>query len=80
MSNKYEIKTKMEQGQWQLLTWKLLFNAGVGGDWGEGNWLLVEGDFSRWENDDQIFGWWGEDSFSPIPQLGKPWSPLQFEI
>ena len=36
-----------------------------------GNWLLVGGNFSRWEKDEQIFGWWGEDS-SPSPSRENP--------
>ena len=60
------IKTKIEQGQWLLLKmvfllcYKLKIAILCKGE--EGNWLLVGGDFSRWGNDKQIFGWWGKDS------------------
>ena len=40
---------------------------------------MVGGDFSRWGRDEQIFGWWGEDSPpSPIRENSDLHSSLRF--
>ena len=48
----------------KIVYWgELTFGGGEGGDKN-----LVEGNFSRWEGDEQIFGWWGGGiGLSPSP-------------